>query len=468
MDIHINNTKGHRYISPSAVEDAVRTGEDITTWETGVPLLGAWVGDDITCDAFLQEAKMKEVKKLEALTRLESKGLSTQDAFLLITFSFNPMSRVGYLLRCMPPHHTTHALGGVDEFMRVCFASLIKVPDTFITKTSLALIHLPINYGGMGITSVAVSAPLSYSASVDACGRVTDVLARDPRDQVGNGEVQGPVISLQQQSLNVILGDVRGWPLTQSDKLMRLYGGVKEKYNISGAYISAIPSYPSLIISDEVYINETRLRIAIDPRIDQMERVVPVPAQEEVVGNMVVSRGHDICHLCQDYCDPVHPCICGQVHAEQTWRHDGMRDFLAKELQSHGYPGAKEVRPYDGGRPVHDDGRRPDIEYKLITGGPIYAIDVAITSDAIHTMERSKTTKHSGGYAAGCFYPVVYDSLGRVGPRGQNLFQRVLHYTRDDKIRHSVAFHRANSHMLTSWRNKGARAMWRGHGGAVF
>ena len=125
--------------------------------EQGLTVLGAPVGTTEYKQHHLQHLRTEHDKLLQQLPHLQD----LQASWLLLLYCASP--RCIYQLRMLPPNITAQFSQDHDAAVAACLSELLDAGA--IPATSLAIAHLPLSQGGLGLTSASVTATPMHSAS---------------------------------------------------------------------------------------------------------------------------------------------------------------------------------------------------------------------------------------------------------------------------------------------------------------
>ena len=128
--------------------------------EQGLIVLGAPVGTTEYKQLHLQHLRTEHDKLLQQLPHLQD----LQASWLLLLYCASP--RCIYQLRMLPPNITAQFSQDHDAAVAACLSELLDAGP--IPATSLAIAHLPLNQGGLGLTSASVTAtPVHWASWAD-------------------------------------------------------------------------------------------------------------------------------------------------------------------------------------------------------------------------------------------------------------------------------------------------------------
>ena len=125
--------------------------------EQGLTVLGAPIGTTEYKQHQLQLLRIEHDKLLQQLPHLQD----LQASWLLLLYCASP--RCIYQLRMLPPDITAQFSQDHDTAVAACLSELLDAGP--IPATSLAIAHLPLSQGGLGLTSASVTANPIYWAS---------------------------------------------------------------------------------------------------------------------------------------------------------------------------------------------------------------------------------------------------------------------------------------------------------------
>ena len=123
----------------------------------GLTVLGAPVGSPMFVQHQLQHAHHTHQQLLQRIPTLDD----LQASWLLLLFCASPRST--YLLRMCAPDSTKDFAEAHDTAIGACLQSLLQTTD--IPATSLAIAHLPLTEGGLGLMSATILAASAYWSS---------------------------------------------------------------------------------------------------------------------------------------------------------------------------------------------------------------------------------------------------------------------------------------------------------------
>ena len=139
-------------------------GPDVWVGNPGLPrtsqglvALGAPVGTQEYKQQHLQQTLTQHTELLQAIPTLDD----LQASWLLLLFCASP--RCNYHLRMLVPEETATFAQDHDTAVAACFTQLLDAGP--IPATSLAIAHLPLHMGGLGLSSASVLATPAYWAS---------------------------------------------------------------------------------------------------------------------------------------------------------------------------------------------------------------------------------------------------------------------------------------------------------------
>ena len=128
--------------------------------EQGPTVLGAPVGTTEYKQHHLQHLRTEHDKLLQQLPHLQD----LQASWLLLLYCASP--RCIYQLQMLPPNITAQFSQDHDAAVAACLSELLDAGA--IPATSLAIAHLPLSQGGLGLTSASVTAtPVHWASWVD-------------------------------------------------------------------------------------------------------------------------------------------------------------------------------------------------------------------------------------------------------------------------------------------------------------
>ena len=127
------------------------------TTEQGLTVLGAPIGHADFIQTQLQQASQAHTGFLQDIPALDD----LQASWLLLLFCASP--RCNYLLRMLPPLDTTQYAQDHDTAVAHCFTTLLDTGP--LPATALAIAHLPLSLGGLGLTSATLQAQAAHWAS---------------------------------------------------------------------------------------------------------------------------------------------------------------------------------------------------------------------------------------------------------------------------------------------------------------
>ena len=128
--------------------------------EQGLTVLGAPVGTTEYKQHQLQLLRTEHDKLLQQLPHLQD----LQASWLLLLYCASP--RCIYQLRMLPPDITAQFSQNHDAAVATCLSELLDAGP--IPATSLAIAHLPLSQGGLGLTSASVTAnPVHWASWAD-------------------------------------------------------------------------------------------------------------------------------------------------------------------------------------------------------------------------------------------------------------------------------------------------------------
>ena len=123
----------------------------------GLTVLGAPVGSPMFVQHQLQHTHHTHQQLLQRIPTLDD----LQASWLLLLFCASPRST--YLLRMCAPDSTKDFAEAHDTAIGACLQSLLQTTD--IPATSLAIAHLPLTEGGLGLMSATILAAPAYWSS---------------------------------------------------------------------------------------------------------------------------------------------------------------------------------------------------------------------------------------------------------------------------------------------------------------
>ena len=176
---------------------------------------------------------------------------------------------------------------------------------------------------------------------------------------------------------------------------------------------------------------------------------------------------HGYCPLCQKPVAAHHPLFCSSVWPSVVRRHDNVVAAVCEPLHEAKMVVQSLIVP---NRRIDDEEmterRTPDAIFHARAGSPLHCLDVAITGYDVIQKEQAKlchytTAQQSAGHQPqpGLFtedtaHPVVFDSLGRPGPKTSIFFKKSVLFTPYRKIRFSIQFQRAQAQVYDHWMKK--------------
>ena len=125
--------------------------------EQGLTVLGAPIGHADFIQTQLQQASQAHTGFLQDIPALDD----LQASWLLLLFCASP--RCNYLLRMLPPLATTQYAQDHDTAVAHCFTTLLDTGP--LPATALAIAHLPLSLGGLGLTAATLQAQAAHWAS---------------------------------------------------------------------------------------------------------------------------------------------------------------------------------------------------------------------------------------------------------------------------------------------------------------
>ena len=123
----------------------------------GLTVLGAPVGSPMFVQHQLQHTLHSHQQLLQRIPTLDD----LQASWLMLLFCASPRST--YLLRMCAPDSTKDFAEAQDTAIGACLQSLLRTTD--IPATSLAIAHLPLTQGGLGLMSATILAAPAYWSS---------------------------------------------------------------------------------------------------------------------------------------------------------------------------------------------------------------------------------------------------------------------------------------------------------------
>ena len=127
----------------------------------GLTVLGAPIGSRAFVQHQLRQANQQHQHLLDRIPHLED----LQASWLLLPFCASP--RCTYLLRMCPPHTTAEFANNHDFAIVACLRRLLEVDE--LPAPALAIAHLPLSHGGLGLTCAATLAnPAFWSSWADS------------------------------------------------------------------------------------------------------------------------------------------------------------------------------------------------------------------------------------------------------------------------------------------------------------
>ena len=127
----------------------------------GLTVLGAPIGSGAFVQHQLRQANQQHQHLLDRIPHLED----LQASWLLLLFCASP--RCTYLLRMCPPHITAEFANNHDFAIVACLRRLLEVDE--LPAPALAIAHLPLSHGGLGLTCAATLAnPAFWSSWADS------------------------------------------------------------------------------------------------------------------------------------------------------------------------------------------------------------------------------------------------------------------------------------------------------------
>ena len=125
----------------------------------GLTVLGAPIGSGAFVQHQLRQANQQHQHLLDRIPHLED----LQASWLLLLFCASP--RCTYLLRMCPPHITAEFANNHDFAIVVCLRRLLEVDELPAPTLAIAIAHLPLSHGGLGLTCAATLANPAFWSS---------------------------------------------------------------------------------------------------------------------------------------------------------------------------------------------------------------------------------------------------------------------------------------------------------------
>ena len=427
LNLHINIKKCQFYVDVDPEGAPVPPSIDgyQHQWSNIMEVLGAYIGARHLVMPKLVEIRHQEITRLSTLCEWIDKGMSRQDANQILMYCIAPRAKLGYILDTTEPDRVIEALGPIDEFMKVVYGKMTDIDPTRLETVSLILSRLPVRRGGGGVGSVRESAMWHYQSSLVRCGLADkDSLSDDI------------------QPNNKYVEQLKLQPLHRCPEvnMRHNYHGSVDVYNTAGGYMRVLPTNKSNVIPDDVMIASTRIRLAVNPYL-----VFTAPPEG------CHDTGYDFCHVepapRSAVATPLHPTYCFSCVSEWCQRHSSLVSTFQDVIHAKAHCRVqyeKKLSPQDSGR--------PDLLYTpAVLGAVPQAIDVSVTSTPLATAENAKINTYSRIYGANNVHPILFNSVGRVGPKTREYLTYTLHLSGWDKIRISVNFQRYQAHVYNAW-----------------
>ena len=137
-----------------------QSGLNVTS--RGITALGVPIGTELFQTEALQGWLEEGQHMLEGIQAVAHIAKDAHGAFLLLKYCYN--ARIGYLLRCVPPHILTETARKHDERVEHAFRSIHSIGP--MTNMAQKQMRLPCKLGGLGIASAATTSPIAYVSSL--------------------------------------------------------------------------------------------------------------------------------------------------------------------------------------------------------------------------------------------------------------------------------------------------------------
>ena len=125
--------------------------------EQGLIILGAPLGSDVFSSQHLNNLSATHQELLSRLPELQD----LQASWLLLLFCASPRSN--YILRMLPPPATTEFSTRHDAAVATCLTELLQSGP--LPASALAIAHLPLSEGGLGLPAVTINANAAHWGS---------------------------------------------------------------------------------------------------------------------------------------------------------------------------------------------------------------------------------------------------------------------------------------------------------------
>ena len=265
-------------------------------------MLGAVIGADAAAIAERLHVKHHDADGMFGafFRRIRSGGFTVQSAMLLLSHS---VSRLGYLLRCLPPAAIERLAVEWDTLLMSAAVRVLDIDQSEVDAAVYESLQRPLRLGGFGLTSAALISPFAFIASVAASATQPDDHALSDNappasllyqwlhaalthpsvqcDQLPSADtfnshyhatpalaagLQSKLTSAATHSLyNARVNEMK----EADDKrgLARLYGGAA-KY--ASRWKTVAPTEPAYILPDEYYRYAARRDIGLKPTKDRI------------------------------------------------------------------------------------------------------------------------------------------------------------------------------------------------------
>ena len=193
------NTAGHQPANITSLGSDVWVGNmQLPPQQRGITVLGAPVGTREYKQHHLQQLQTEHNALFQQLPHLQD----LQASWLLLLYCASP--RCNYQLRMLPPSVTHQFAQDHDAAVAGCLAEMLDCNPP--PATALATVHLPLRYGGLGLTSASILATPAYWASwadaLQVLGRQAPQAAATLLQQFQNQEPPPSIREVQRQPPN--------------------------------------------------------------------------------------------------------------------------------------------------------------------------------------------------------------------------------------------------------------------------
>ena len=410
--LKMNESKSVLCLAPNTPKPC-NAGE-LTVREDGIPVLGSPIGtpqfENLWC--------LEKVQKMKKVLLLRTEPVvPVQQRYILLRECVIPS--ITYLLRTVPPGHRTDATNAFDNAVDDITRKILGT-DEFCDDRDLSecyQLHLPLKYGGLGITKASWISEAAHLSSRWESGVLFD----------SSDERSSYVDSLRSQKVEITeddLKEIAPKKKMQKDLSDQIFKGryidMLEKEGEDGKaritssqekgandWLGALPNTPLKRFSDRQWRVLVRMRLGWKVAYSELPSFCPL------CGNLV-----------EDF--PHHALTCSYLEMKtgRDDRHAELRDALISALSVWGIPVEKEPKIR------RTDNIRGDLELPH-PAGPIVVDTSVIHPAAVWDQQNLRPTAATGvrerikckGYEEACheqhksFVPFVMQTFGGFGSK---------------------------------------------------